>query len=589
MFKIGKPLVMLSVGVSVLCFGVTGCNGDSGTTANANNIGSVVSSANSVQSNLAKTASLDDSFYMVRMGDGVDSVTSTVTSGQSCLANASNSANVMIANPTAQLTFDSSAGLTTLQNALNVNVSGNYGGDRFDASFAAQFANSAKDTNYTTHILYLYQYAGKAVFKDGSLGQGMNALTPFAAQLESTSPTEFRSMCGDEFVEQMNAGATLGVDIELSFNSHSDQELFAANLNTQVGMANIAAAIQQASSQSDVHVELNLSAIQQGGDPQKLNDIFGEVSSTGNYPMLDCSNNNADACNLMISNIIAYAQTLSTQLSDTSGNIDVNKLYYSSPTYTPYKNLGIATQGAPDPSAEILTAMQQLTQQYDKAFFDYTFVSHYLTVLKDRLDLPSQVELEDAQDKLNNQINNVYLLSAYRATDCYKGYVSTECLEIKANIDTALTYYPLSDAETTLINYMENNSYKGYLLNYYGNSESVSATDYSMASSACIFAPTSSQSVSTYAISCDGKILPTKSQGVTIIPAFSSLNIKDLYYYSTNPNGTFGQWIDYYDTTIPGVDLTMGYYYDAVMKITAPEYSTVTGSLGLILSPQNQL
>src|SRR5690349_17785744 len=102
-----------------------------------------------------------NNFYLMRMGSGVDSVTQTATSTQSCLANAAKPGSIYIGNPKAVINFSQQQKLHAVENALNVHVSGKYGGDRFGMSVDVKFANDAKDTLYSTNLLYLFEYSGK--------------------------------------------------------------------------------------------------------------------------------------------------------------------------------------------------------------------------------------------------------------------------------------------------------------------------------------------------------------------------------------------------------------------------------------------
>ncbi|MBP9741963.1 MAG: hypothetical protein KBD37_01245 [Burkholderiales bacterium] len=569
----------LKLGLGVVFCGLTACNGAGSAGGGGSTNPVALPALNSADSN-----NLKDSLYLMRIGSGVDSVTHTATSGQTCLANASNQNNIYIGNPSSLINFDQKAELTNLETALNVDVDSKVGGDRFGGSLSAQFANSAKETNYTTNLLYLYEYAGKAVFKDGSLGQGFDALTPYAASLEQTSPTDFRTMCGDNFVEQMDAGSVLAVNLSLRFNSRNDKENFDMQLKGSVsGLASVTAGIQQAVNNSNVHVELVLSAIQQGGQPEKLNEIFGKPDSSGNYPFLQCetgpSSAGLDACNLMISNIITYAQTMKDQLTNADGSIKLNNLYYTNPAFTPYSHLGITMQGAADPSKEILDAMEQLTAQYDNAIYDYNFVTHYLSVLSNKMDSSTKSTLNDAATRLSKQINNVFLLPAYDIADCYKGYVSTRCLTIRDNVEHALIPYTLTDTEVKLLNYLEHNSYITDGIFTYSGGANPSQQDYALDSS-CIFAPISSPSAARYAINCDGKWLTTaNSKGVTIMPGFGGegVNVTNLAYISTPPNTTTnGQLITYMDTMLMvSADNPDSFYTDSI-EVSAPQLTTST-------------
>ncbi len=566
---------------------LSACNSGNGTGATSST-SAVTQSGSKVNS-----APLGDTLYTMRMGSGIDSVTHTGTSGQTCLANASNQDNIYIGYPSASVSLNSQQSMNELQQALNVDVSGPYGGDRFSTSMAAQFANSSKNTSYTANFLYLSQYASKAVFKDGSLGNGLDALTPSAAALAQTSPTDFRSICGNEFVEQMDAGAVLGVRLTLKFNSHLDQESFLAQMNATTGLSSISEEIKQAAANSNVAVEVSLSAIQQGGQPEKLSAVFAEAGSSSSYPSTQCvveGSADTTTCDTTINNLIAYSQTLDEQLTNSDGSLKLDALYYTNPAFTPYSNLGISTQGAADPSAEVLGAMEQLVNDYDQAVYNHDFSSHYVTNLSGKLDTATTQNLNDTSQKLNNQINNVYLVPVYDVIDCYKGYVTSQCLTIRDNVEEGLVPYALSAQESSLIDYLENNAYSGYLMNYYGGA-TPTATDYHMSNSECTFAPVSSPNYARYAINCNGQWLTTEvSKGIIIQPSYlgEGLNVSDLAYISTPPNTTTnGQLISYYDSVLSLDDSYDNYFYNDAVGISAPQYTTNTAELDLFKLYQN--
>ena len=574
--KSSALLAVLAMGLLTSCVG----NGSSSSQDDSKNL--------SQQGNINSKVSLkpiQDDFFLITMGSGYDLVTNKATSGQSCLVNASIPGNVIVSNPTASFNFEQDEDIRTLQNELNVDVTGSGGGDRFSGSISGSFANASKDNSYSTNLVYLYKYAGTATFK--SLGQGESALTKAAAAMIE-QPTALRQMCGNSYVSQMSAGALLAVNLKLSFNSHSDKQSFDAKMSASGGLAGVAAEIQQAASSANVHVSISLSAIQQGGEPEKLNELFGESNTKGNYPIVDCGNGigESNACNLMVSNVITYAKNIENQLSNGHGGIDMDKLYYSKPVVDDYSSLGIPTHGAPDPSADILSAMQLLTTQYDKALYDYTFVTHYSNVLRYQLDPGVADYLDDMADKLNNQITNVFTLPAYRVTDCYRGYVSTDCLRIKDNVENAISRYALSDVENHLLSYLESSSYSATLINYYGESTPSSA-NYQKTS--CILAPIGSWLDENYAINCDGKWLAVRGSGINIMPGFGGegIDIKNMVYFSQLGDGQYGQWISYTDFFLPQ-DFALPNTFKGDTDIIAPEYSNKDSQVEVVNNHSNQ-
>lgn len=493
------------------------------------------------------------------------------------------------ANPEALITFEQVQGLSALQNALGVDVSGKFGGDRFSMSMAAQFASSSKDNAYTTNLVYLYKYAGRATFKNGALNQGDDALTSVAKSLVHTDQAKYRAMCGDSFVEQMDAGAVLGVRLTLGFNSHSDQQKFNADFNIHAGLADIAASIKQAATNSKVHVNFSLSAIQLGGEPQKLNNIFGEKDPSGHYPFVSCGSidgPDSESCRKMTDAIITYAQTIGSQISSPDGNIKQDNLYYTNPVISKYNTLGIIT-GAPNPSSEILQAMQDLTKSYDKTVYDYTFVNHYLNALAGKLDTPTQTALKDASNRLSNQLNNVYLSPTYQLVNCYKGYVSDNCLKIKSNVENGVQDYELTNVEKATIDYLQKNSYNADLYAYNSGIKTDPKSFIQM--KGCVLAPVSSPTFGKYAINCDGTWLTNLADlRIKSNPAKRTIDITNLYY---NTRSTIDQ--SYISVKYPDINMNQDsfnedFYYMDNLKIQLNESGNMNnGDLGITRSEEN--
>ena len=516
--------------------------------ASCNSGGSSASpSATAMTTSKISTPPLKDDFFLVQMGSGYDTSTDTATSNQSCLAAAGIESSVYIENPSAMLTFGTTQSFAQLETSLGVDVSGDMGGGVFSGSLAAQYAENSQDTEYALNIIYLYQYAGTANFKQGILGQGKSALTPVAASYAfGGNPVDFRRMCGNNFVAQMDAGVVLGVTLNLSFDSAYEKNQFMANLNGNVGLINAMTAIKTAEQATNANVSFSINAIQLGGEPQQLNNVFGKESSDGNYPFLDCGNINngpsLQACNATIDNVVNYATTLESQIQNKDGSINMYNLYYTQPVLAKYNTLGIYAN-APDPSPAILKAMRDLSKTYSQVTSENTFVNHYASTLYSQLSVGTVAALSDSSNKLNNQLNNVLLNSAYQAVDCYKGNVSIHCVQIYNNIESGIAAYQLSNTEQTELNYLETSSYLGSL---YVNSSLLAQ---------CVLAPISDPDTNFYAINCNDSWLPiTSSAGLTIQAGMfpNSLAVNGLTYLSN------GQTISYMNGQ--GIGLTSGFY-----------------------------
>ncbi|MDD3266880.1 MAG: hypothetical protein PHC75_06875 [Burkholderiales bacterium] len=495
-------------------------------------------------SSMSNSNSLKDANFITRMGAGVDSTTNTVVSSQSCLIAMQNKElPYTISNPQTLIDFSKSSDLSILEKSLNVDVSGKYGGDRFSVSAAASFANASKDNKYATNIIYLYKYAGVATFKDGVLGESANALTTVAKELISYGDkTEFEQMCGDKFISQMDAGVVLAVKLTLKFNSHNDQQKMEAELKGSYGVASVAAAIRHASSSQKIHSELTLSAFQQGGEPHKLNDIFGKRANvSGNYPVLDCGDPTKDSnsCNQMIDAIIDYAQTMKEQISPNGSQIDMSKLYYSNTVAQPWSSIQVRPYLL-HPSAELLNTMEKITTDYDNTVANYNFAKHYLFALNGKLSATTVRILDRVVDKLGKQINEVYNAPVYHVMSCYRGYVTNECLNIKKNIDNALEQdkYKLDPLSIQTLSYLRDGAYGVELYGLINKTDNPVLSDYDLIGS-CFMAPISNKVQNKYALNCDGNWLNVAKQDPLIAyqdPDKGQFVIQNLaYQFIINP------------------------------------------------------
>lgn len=478
---------------------------------------------------LKETHSFKDDFYPMRIGSGFDSFSKKATSSHSCLVAAQKNKNIVIFNPSATIELEEAQGLETLQKNLGVDVSTQIGGDRFGFSAAAKFTNASKDNTYTTNLIYLYKYAGQAVFKDNSIIYGADALNTTARYyFDKQDGIHFREMCGDSFVDTMDVGSILAIRIELAFNSHMEQQKFKSQMDLNTKFINIGAKIKYAAQAANVHVNFALHAMQLGGDPQNLNDIFGQEESNNVYPFLNCGDIEKDgfnSCNKMISNIISYTQDIKRQLTRADGSLATEKLYYSNPTSLKYTRIGI-NLGAEDPSSDIVKAMEDLTSNYDKTVYDYNFVSHYVKYLGNYLDVSTKVYLDDASKKLFNKIANVYNTPTYELLNCFRGYITKQCLVIKNRIDDALKQYELSKSQIMEIDYLEHNSYitSLYMID----------NDNNIKLDSCVLVPNATFYENTFLINCNNNWLKLYKHFNIVITEGNRLSLQELEYAVCN-------------------------------------------------------
>ncbi|HMT03755.1 MAG TPA: hypothetical protein PKD00_10750, partial [Burkholderiales bacterium] len=251
------------------------------------------------------------------LGGTYDSISLHPTFAKSCLNAAENEANLEILNPHASLNFTQEQSIQSVQRALGIEYTSRISYGAFSMNTGYNYAQSSQNDDYTLNLNYIYQYNGKAVFKDNTLGNGKTALTPDAVAVFN-SPNEFRHLCGNKFIAQLDAGASLLMRVTLKFNSQVEKEYYEESFQHVNGLLNILESIK--SNTNHVYFNLSAAGLQVGGNPQLLNDIFiknnGSINRDG-YAVLECGtdNNTNSACINLVTQIIDYAKTLSGQLN----------------------------------------------------------------------------------------------------------------------------------------------------------------------------------------------------------------------------------------------------------------------------------
>jgi hypothetical protein len=428
------------------------------------------------------------------------------TNTLSCLNAASNPNNIELNNERALLTFDSIADSSAVQNALGVDFTATVGWGKFAVTTAYNYARSSEDDAYTLNMNYVYQLTSTASFKSGVLAQGNAALTPAALQLVSSDPVGFRNMCGDRFVSEMNAGASILMRISLKFDSHNEKDAFDDSFHAAGGLQDILTAIQN--NNSGIHYTLSVSGVQVGGNPQLFNNLFtsfgGEVNSDG-YPELQCSNGAAmhntaisdnpenQNCTQIINQIIPYADTIKSQLNT---NADY---YMYNPVAEQFPALGIFP-GAVEPDPATLQAMQDLSMQYNNDQNSLNFLNNYLHMLDVDGVLSAEMQNNLLALKLNYaQVLNIYHNPQNNVMNCYDGYVSSECVTIRDNIFKQRAQILNNDKLNTLLTYLTNNEYQASLINNTGSD----------AYTACSLYPVDDSNAKLFITNCDGQVSGT--------------------------------------------------------------------------------
>ncbi|MGC4064455.1 MAG: hypothetical protein QM784_07390 [Polyangiaceae bacterium] len=144
---------------------------------------------------------------------------------------------------------------------------------------------------------------------------------PMAGQIsyiETPGSSSWVTSCGDGVVHQTKVGGQLFFLYQLNFASQSDKRAFEASFGASYGPNELQVAIKSSKQSFSGRATIHIEAFQYGGDTTKLGQVLGGAGSTA---AADCSFDNLDACNQMLSAALSYGSyvypaQLATQPSD---------------------------------------------------------------------------------------------------------------------------------------------------------------------------------------------------------------------------------------------------------------------------------
>lgn len=468
-----------------------GCN-------NAVGSNTVVAQAN----NLAKNAVLQASSQsLYHLGGSYDTMSNHPTSTFSCLNIANDPSKVIVLNPHAGLEFTQEQSLQQVLRASGVDfhLHVDLGITSYDTAY--KYAKSSQSDDYNLNINYIYQYTGIATFKENSLLTGESELTTAARDLLHTSPQGFRQMCGDNFVGQADAGASVLISLKLHFDSTVDKNYYDDNLRKIGGLQNVLDIIHN--NPGGVHYSLTASGLQVGGNPDLLSQLFvkygGTINSDG-YPILNCGNNTqgSTACVDLVNQVIGYATSLKDQLKTPTD------YYFTNPTLASWPSIGIYPGSvAIDP--KITQAMQDLNQHYQMDYDNNEFINNYYSMLSSKGVLSNS--LAASLNQLITKYKSVIMLYKnpdYHVNDCFDGFVSSSCVDIHDNFLRARDGVLNDQNLNQLLDYLKKNQYQANLF----------INPNFKAYSLCLLSPISDEQNADFMVNCNGQV----SRGTTDAP-----------------------------------------------------------------------
>lgn len=203
---------------------------------------------------------------------------------------------------------------SAVSSALGIEGNARYKFGSGSASASAKFMKNSESDNRSIALTFLADYTMKSS-KITNI-----ELSDVGRKLKDTNDdSKFMDGCGDEYVEQINRGAKLLLNIRIDFASESDKNFFSANASYSSSVASAYAALQNSKNRLSKRTKVLIEAIQLGGDTRQLGTLFKETSNdtTGSSNFIKCSFGDLAKCEIFLTRVQQYiGEDLERQLEE---------------------------------------------------------------------------------------------------------------------------------------------------------------------------------------------------------------------------------------------------------------------------------
>ncbi|AKP73657.1 hypothetical protein Psal006b_01948 [Piscirickettsia salmonis] len=247
------------------------------------------------------------------------------------------------------------------------------------------------------------------------------ALTADATQLYLQSPETFLSTYGNSFINQFRAGASLYVMLQIHFESQQSKQSFSELISAgKEGIAAVMLKLQGSIKQKHLKGTINIRALQLGGDPSKLTEIFSKSTGEGSgFAAFNFSDINQGM--KIVNSAISYSKNLSKQVDPENYS---TLFTFGNFSTTPYHAIDPNIPAYPEGkfNKNTLAARQTIKQAYTQllALKDYKIPFYILNNFYNSLTNPAQKELNTVNNYKNNlesYFNNAHDTPQY---NCYQ-------------------------------------------------------------------------------------------------------------------------------------------------------------------------
>lgn len=329
----------------------------------------------------------------------------------------------------------------TLARNLNINLDAKAGWGRFSASSEVDYIKSVQESNRS--LSFSYQGLVMASLNvDSSDYYKTSALNPGALAAYNEGFDSFILRCGDSYIQRLDLGAILSVTMRLNFASSLHKKTFQAKINGGFGdIFKASTKTKQIVEENNLKGSIDVIAFQKGGDPNRLDMIFGANSE---HNIISCDIQNVDNCTSAINDIIDYAQSrgawnnigFSEQIKIVDNKLVANSLFpvnIEDATIGHYsQDFGLAVPEVV-PNEDVIAARIRLTNLYDY----YADNLNFYNSIKDsyaysHLSFSAQQELSVLAEQLRS---NMSYFTNGKALKCFLPAYLNDCPKIADNIE----------------------------------------------------------------------------------------------------------------------------------------------------------
>jgi hypothetical protein len=347
-----------------------------------------------------------------------------------CFKNSKESDIIQLENLSSQINFSRAVSAKELESVLNVSAGAEVSYGIFSASANANYLKEASDSRYSENFSYVQTYSANAKYMVPDL-YGNDLLNNIGRGALANG--RFTEVCGDGFISSSKAGAVLITTVSIEFGSAKDKTEFDAQIKGGIkGIASLTAAFKKTLSTSEMSATLSVKAIQNGGDPSKLANVFGKPLEGGSFAISKCGKDDIDSCSRIIDGIIAYAQ------DDFQKGLDIknpSSVYYYNPVVERYSTYGVNYDYV-NISPEIREQISYLINRVQTDLENKQYLLKYISYLRANPEIYQYVPVDFIGD-INLLIRNydkILDLNSNVISNCFNADVNEKCSEFVQKI-----------------------------------------------------------------------------------------------------------------------------------------------------------